>query len=175
MSADNDLLFQRVQESFRKLSFVSTNLNAASDKLGASAGGLDAALKRLNLGISSWVAFSKWQSEDHFHYRSDDVGYTKAGGKWGLAIEGNGNTNEDLWPFNEAPRSLRTRAVAKIPDLLDKLIANATDAAAENRRGDHRVFRNAAGQITVVSGHLGDDVRPGTYKAILRQTRIKEE
>jgi predicted RNA binding protein YcfA (HicA-like mRNA interferase family) len=42
-------------------------------------------------------------------------------------------------------------------------------------KGDHRVFRNTAGQITVVSGHLGDDVRPGTYKAILRQTRIKEE
>jgi len=42
-------------------------------------------------------------------------------------------------------------------------------------KGDHRVFRNAAGQITVVSGHLSDDVRPGTYKAILRQTRIKEE
>jgi predicted RNA binding protein YcfA (HicA-like mRNA interferase family) len=42
-------------------------------------------------------------------------------------------------------------------------------------RGDHRVFRNASGQITVVSGHLGDDVRPGTYNPILRQTRIKEE
>jgi predicted RNA binding protein YcfA (HicA-like mRNA interferase family) len=28
-------------------------------------------------------------------------------------------------------------------------------------KGDHQVFRNAAGQITVVSGHLGDDVRPG--------------
>jgi predicted RNA binding protein YcfA (HicA-like mRNA interferase family) len=27
----------------------------------------------------------------------------------------------------------------------------------------------------VVSGKLGDDVRPGTYKAILKQTKIKEE
>lgn len=42
-------------------------------------------------------------------------------------------------------------------------------------KGDHRVFQQSDGRITVVSGHLGDDVRPGTYKAILRQTRIKEE
>lgn len=40
--------------------------------------------------------------------------------------------------------------------------------------GDHRVFRSADGRITVVSGKLGDDVRPGTYRAILRQTGIKE-
>jgi predicted RNA binding protein YcfA (HicA-like mRNA interferase family) len=42
-------------------------------------------------------------------------------------------------------------------------------------KGDHRVLRHSDGRITVVSGQLGDDVRPGTYKAILRQTRIKEE
>jgi predicted RNA binding protein YcfA (HicA-like mRNA interferase family) len=42
-------------------------------------------------------------------------------------------------------------------------------------KGDHRIFRHSDGRITVVSGQLGDDVRPGTYKAILRQTKIKEE
>ena len=41
-------------------------------------------------------------------------------------------------------------------------------------KGDHRVFRHSDGRITVVSGKLGDDVRPGTYNAILRQTKIKE-
>jgi predicted RNA binding protein YcfA (HicA-like mRNA interferase family) len=40
--------------------------------------------------------------------------------------------------------------------------------------GDHRIFRNAEGRITVISGKGGDDVRPGTYRAILRQTGIKE-
>jgi predicted RNA binding protein YcfA (HicA-like mRNA interferase family) len=40
--------------------------------------------------------------------------------------------------------------------------------------GDHRVFRNPEGRITVVSGKLGEDVRPGTYRAVLRQTGIKE-
>lgn len=42
-------------------------------------------------------------------------------------------------------------------------------------KGDHRVFRSSDGRITVVSGKLGDDVRPGTYKAILKQTNIKED
>jgi len=40
--------------------------------------------------------------------------------------------------------------------------------------GDRRVFKNPEGHITVVSGKLGDDVRPGTYRAVLRQTGIKE-
>ena len=40
--------------------------------------------------------------------------------------------------------------------------------------GDHRVFRSPDGRITVVSGGAGDDVRPGTYRAILRQTGIEE-
>jgi predicted RNA binding protein YcfA (HicA-like mRNA interferase family) len=41
--------------------------------------------------------------------------------------------------------------------------------------GDHRVFRGPDGRITVVSGGIGDDVRLGTYRAILRQTGIKDQ
>jgi predicted RNA binding protein YcfA (HicA-like mRNA interferase family) len=40
--------------------------------------------------------------------------------------------------------------------------------------GDHRVFKNPDGRITVVSGANGDDVRSGTFRAILRQTGIEE-
>jgi len=40
--------------------------------------------------------------------------------------------------------------------------------------GDHRIFRSPHGRVTVISGKLGDDIRPGTYRAILRQTGIKE-
>jgi predicted RNA binding protein YcfA (HicA-like mRNA interferase family) len=42
-------------------------------------------------------------------------------------------------------------------------------------KGDHRIFRHPGGRITVISGQLGDDVRLGTYRAILRQIKIKEE
>jgi predicted RNA binding protein YcfA (HicA-like mRNA interferase family) len=40
--------------------------------------------------------------------------------------------------------------------------------------GDHRIFRGPDGRITVVSGKLGDDVRPGTWRAIVKQTGIEE-
>jgi len=41
--------------------------------------------------------------------------------------------------------------------------------------GFHRIFRNPDGQTTVVSGKLGDEVRPGTWRAILRQTGIRQD
>jgi predicted RNA binding protein YcfA (HicA-like mRNA interferase family) len=40
--------------------------------------------------------------------------------------------------------------------------------------GNHRIYRNPDGRVTVVSGKLGDDVRPGTWRAILKQTGIEE-
>ncbi|MGO4884001.1 MAG: type II toxin-antitoxin system HicA family toxin [Bryobacteraceae bacterium] len=40
--------------------------------------------------------------------------------------------------------------------------------------GDHRVFKSPERRITVVSGKPGDDVRPGTCRAVWRQTGIKE-
>jgi predicted RNA binding protein YcfA (HicA-like mRNA interferase family) len=40
--------------------------------------------------------------------------------------------------------------------------------------GDHRIFRSADGRVTVVAGKVGADVRPGTYRAILKQTGIEE-
>jgi predicted RNA binding protein YcfA (HicA-like mRNA interferase family) len=40
--------------------------------------------------------------------------------------------------------------------------------------GDHRIYRSSDGRVTVVSGKPGNDVRPGTWRAILRQTGIEE-
>jgi predicted RNA binding protein YcfA (HicA-like mRNA interferase family) len=64
-----------------------------------------------------------------------------------------------------------------VPLKVREVIKELEKAGWQNIRtkGDHRVFRHPDGRITVVSGKLGDDVRPGTHGAILRQTRIKEE
>jgi len=40
--------------------------------------------------------------------------------------------------------------------------------------GDQRIYRSPDGRITVVSGELGEDVRQGTWRAILKQTGIEE-
>ena len=90
----------------------------------------DAALKKLGLGISSWVEVRESRSEDHFYFTYDELQCTKIGGKWGLAIRTrSGNEAGDIeeWSFNEAPGLLRVRAVVKLPDLLEKLIKAAAD------------------------------------------------
>jgi predicted RNA binding protein YcfA (HicA-like mRNA interferase family) len=46
--------------------------------------------------------------------------------------------------------------------------------ALRGTTGDHRIYRSPDGRVTVVSGKLGDDVRPGTWRAILKQTGIEE-
>ena len=129
-----DTLVERAQQAYRQLSVAANTLNAASDKLGTSVANLDVALKKLNLGISSWVHFREGSSDDGYYYSYQDIGYAKIGGTWGLAIKtvsGDVRNLEDeeceQWSFNEAPRNLRVQAVKKIPDLLEKLIKDAAD------------------------------------------------
>jgi predicted RNA binding protein YcfA (HicA-like mRNA interferase family) len=68
------------------------------------------------------------------------------------------------------------RILERVPVKVRELIKTLEKAGWRHVRtsGDHRVFQSSDGRITVVSGHLGDDIRPGTYRAILRQTGIKE-
>jgi len=61
---------------------------------------------------------------------------------------------------------LKVREVIKLLEQHDWRHARTT--------GDHRVYRSPDGRVTVVSGKLGDDVRPGTWRAILKQTGIEE-
>jgi hypothetical protein len=125
---------ERVQQSYRQLAVVATQLNTVSDKLTSNVSDLEAALIRLHLGITSWFAFRSWHSEDHFHYWSEEVGFTKLGGKWCIAIrevsgdQQEGHTVDSEWSFKEAPRLMRIKAIAKIPDLLEQLIKDGTQA-----------------------------------------------
>lgn len=123
----------RAQTSYEKLAAAAKTLNTLSDQLGQTVVELDAALKRLNLGVPTWISFSSWQ--EGLDWSSDDIGYAKIDGKWGLAIRsmsGNHNYPEEdhtigEWLFNDAPRVLRLRAVDKIPDLLEALVEDVAD------------------------------------------------
>ena len=134
MTLKKDSPLERVQEAFRQLSVVAPTLNSASDNLGKSISKLEDRLKVLGLGVSSWVAFSSWESEDRFQYSLEEIGYTKIAGKWGFSIRtrsgheglGQGEDTVQQWSFNEAPREMRVRSVSSIPDLLEKLIKDAT-------------------------------------------------
>jgi prefoldin subunit 5 len=132
MSSNDDSLAERVQLSYLQLSAVASDLNTVSDELGKSIAEIDAALKKLNLGVSVWVAIVSGEDEHGGpFYWSEDIGYDKIGGKWGIALRsrsGNYEVDEErveAWLFNDAPRSLRLSAIERVPDLLQKLSEEA--------------------------------------------------
>lgn len=139
MSSKNDTLTVRVSQSYQQLSAAASQLNAVSDDLGKFVGALDTALRRLNLGIATWLRLDG-REDGLGNYTKRDLGYAKIGGKWGIALRvvaGNHNTPDvstvEEWLFNEAPRSLRIEAVEKLPDLFDSLVKEA-DAATRRIR-----------------------------------------
>lgn len=74
---------------------------------------------------------SGWCDEHTTGY--DQVGYTKVGGKWCIAlcevteVPDRGDDNWEIWAFSEGPRSLRLKAIDYLPALLDELAKKAVD------------------------------------------------
>jgi hypothetical protein len=128
---DDASVSERVSSSYRQLSQAASHLNLVSDELGKSIAVLDAAIRKLNLGIATWSRLDRW--EDTFgNYSSRYLGYAKVNDRWGIALRmvaGNSNQPGDAaveeWLFNDAPRALRIEAVDKLPDLFDNLIKEA--------------------------------------------------
>src|SRR5437867_2390533 len=79
---------ERVQTSYKQLSAAAANLNSVSDELNKVVGVVDTGLKKLNLGISAWVEVSGNDriGPDGCEWWSRDIGYTKVGDKWGIAL-----------------------------------------------------------------------------------------
>ena len=122
---------ERVSSSYRQLSLAASHLNLVSDELGKSIAVLDAALRKLNLGISSWSRLDRWEVA-FGNYSSRYLGYAKVNNRWCIALRtvtGNNNQPEDAtveeWLFNDAPRALRIEAVEKLPELFENLIREA--------------------------------------------------
>jgi hypothetical protein len=133
MSSNDGSLAERVQSSYLQLSAVASDLNTVSDELGKSIAEIDAALKKLSLGISVWVEITRWEG-DELDYYTQDIGYAKVGGKWGVAlrtVSGNHNYPDrddvEQWLFNDGPRKLRLAAIEKLPELLKKLSEEAVE------------------------------------------------
>jgi hypothetical protein len=121
---------ERVQNSYKQLSLAAADLNTASDELGTAISVWDAALKKLNLGVSAWAELSSGGDEPYWWDRS--VGYTKLKDRWGIALRTREGVDPvdakvETWPFNEAPRWMRIEGVGKLPDLLEALLKQAED------------------------------------------------
>jgi hypothetical protein len=171
MTIIDDSLAQRVQTSFLQLSAVASDLNTVSDELGKCVNEIDAALKKLNLGVSVWVAVT---GEDNGpFYWSEDIGYAKIDGKWGIALRTVSGCHPDdeerseAWLFNDGPRALRLSAIAKLPEMLKKL----SEEAAETTKRVKNKLVEAQAVAAAVRNAAQDPVEP--IRRVMR--RIGEE
>ncbi len=156
----------RVQSTYRQLSIAATSLNTASDNLGKAIAVFDAALKKLNLGVSAWVNVSQGYDENDGDWWNRGIGYAKIGDTWGIALRTqNGSSNcpdrdtEERWLFNDGPRWMRVESIAKIPDLLEALLKQAEDTTSKIKTKTEELLALAAAMSKVQ-----DDPQPEQKK-----------
>ena len=131
-------------------------LNTVSDELGKSIGIVDAALKKLNLGVSVWVQIDKNKDGNDGEFNHHYLGYAKVDGRWGVALatsEGNYGrmpSDDDHWLFNDAPRALRVEAVEHLPKLLTEMTKKASEVA-DGIRTQSEMARDIASAIDIAS------------------------
>ncbi len=135
-AAPESPLTDRAATAFRTLTTSAAHLNAVSDELGKPIVSIEAALKKLNLGVSTWIEFAGDHDPNSGDFWDRELGYSKVGGRWGIAIrtsEGQHGDPQSIrseeWLFAEAPRAFRLAAVDKKPELLEKLIVEADKTA----------------------------------------------
>jgi hypothetical protein len=139
MNDASSSLAESVKSSFLELTAAAETLNQVSDALGKAVSDIDETLRKLNLGITAWVriSYSGPDYPDDSYYSIAEIGYAKIASKWGVALKTRSGDERfpeeqegvEVWLFNEAPRSLRLKAIEKIPDLLRKLSQEATEMA----------------------------------------------
>ena len=121
-------LVERVDSLLPSLAANAAKLNESSKSLSAQVDRIDGALQRLNLGVAAWTVVSQGEDGPGCGW-TEDLGYDRDSRKsWGLmlrrVVEYYGDpasTEYADWPFNEAPREFRIRAVKHIPNLLKNL------------------------------------------------------
>jgi hypothetical protein len=129
----------KLKNSFSNLSKASQELNTASEVFGTAVTSLEDAINALNPGVAAWVAVSSSSPDEDMPWQSveERLGYDKVDGRWGLAlstveIDSSGDVSESVqasWRFKDAPRSLRLRAIDRVPELIEALAREASRTA----------------------------------------------
>ena len=148
----------RISASFQELADSSARLNSASDELATAVRPIDAALKKLNLGVTAWHSYTGFDDPNESdYYWSRRIGYARVGRTWGLAlstVSGYYSNDEaedkEEWLFNDAPRWMRVEAVDHIPDLLELLVKEANKVTANLQKKTEKA-RELAGTISALS------------------------
>ena len=152
-------LSERVSTDFEKLAASAAALNAVSDEIAQPVLAINAALRKLNLGISAWVSCAG-DEDRNGNYWHRSVGYDKgSSGVWGIAIcyravdSDQVVRQDDEWLFNDAPRAYRLEALDKLPQLLEKLTRIA-DETADSLRKKVETTKQVATAITAAASSV---------------------
>ncbi len=157
MSSDQKVA--KIQTDFQALSSIAPALNAASDELTKSVALLDDSLKKLNIGLTAWVTFRDHDIDERGdHYDADQIGYCKVNGAWGISLRhiwGEESSDwhrvEGPWLFNDAPREMRLYSVDRIPEVIEALAKEASNATKriEEKTKEVRDLAAAIGPMVV--------------------------
>lgn len=127
-----------VSEYLIMLAHEAKALNELSDEFTRQVMEVEAAISKLNLGVTASVSVEETsEQESPFSYNLK-LGFQKQGGKWCLVVEDyvvNEAIDEydryEIWPFKDAPRDLRLKVVDHIPELLRELVDKSSKAKSE--------------------------------------------
>jgi hypothetical protein len=127
-----------INAKLKALSTASVTLNDLSDQLTREVASIESTINQLNLGISASVTFETWSDDTGMISDLWRLAYGRSSNKWGFLVE---HLNENLnypeegdleaWPFKDAPREQRLKAVGKIPELLDLLVKKSSEFASD--------------------------------------------
>lgn len=127
-----------IQQKLQRLASAAQTLNQLSDELTKHVADIEACVNKLNVGVTATVKVEQSTSEDGMYSTIWRLAYEKTSKQWGFVLE---RLTEDLsnpetdtyesWPFKDAPREYRVRAVEKIPALLDALIEKSKQVESE--------------------------------------------
>jgi hypothetical protein len=130
-----------LEGSLSKIASLSKTLNEASDRLSKSIAEVESALNDYGLGIEVWLhePFDNEEYTDdqgHLLHAVARLGYCKRKGKWGLLVA---SGIDEFWDpetvkdafLTDSPRTIRLKAVDKIPELLRVLAERLAETTEE--------------------------------------------
>jgi len=151
MAIKEATLVERVELSYTQLFSAATSLNIASDELGKAISVLEAALRNLGLGLSAWTRITGGNHDESGTWWHRDIGYTQFNAEWMIALRSvsgdrsfPNEDSENLWRFGEAPRWMQIEAVAKVPDLIEKLTEQAEETRTKLKNRTAQTLQLAA-------------------------------
>ena len=123
---------------FSRLQDLSTRLNESTDALNKAVSEVEAHFATLRLGVEVWLEEPLSKEMDKVvevslatMFEKTYFGYAKHDGKWGLCFKKENVGNISFFPFAQAPRSLRIKAMQRLPKLMREFEKRAEAAVQE--------------------------------------------